>query len=137
LVLSVRRTARDGTCTARSAAPRGWAIYPDISDTRQEEGILVMKAKSLKRAFGLAAAAMSTGGMMMLAPTMANAATAHPAHVQTVSTASNVSKAGSDLGYINPGYRHPHRYGYGYRGGYGGYRHPHRYGYGYRGGYRY
>jgi hypothetical protein len=93
-----------------------------------------MNAKSVKRALGLATAAVSTAGTMMLAPAVANAATAHPAHAQTVSTASHVSKAGNGSGL---GYRHPHRYGYrggygGYRGGYGGYRG----GYGgYRGGY--
>jgi hypothetical protein len=52
-----------------------------------------MNAKSLKRALGLAVAAVSTSGTMMLAPGVANAATAHPAHTQTVSTASNFAKA--------------------------------------------
>jgi hypothetical protein len=51
-----------------------------------------MKTKSVKWAFGLAAAAVSTSGAMMLAPAMANAATAYPAHMQT---ASNVSQASS------------------------------------------
>jgi hypothetical protein len=57
-----------------------------------------MNAKSLKRALGLAVAAVSTSGTMMLAPGVANAATAHPAHTQTVSTVSTVSnfaKAGN------------------------------------------
>jgi hypothetical protein len=53
-----------------------------------------MNAKSVKRTIGLAAAAASTSGAMMLAPTVANAATAHPAHMQT---ASNVSKASYGL----------------------------------------
>ena len=54
-----------------------------------------MSTKSLKRALGLAAAAVSTSGTMMLAPGVANAATARPAHTQTVSTASNFAKADS------------------------------------------
>jgi hypothetical protein len=54
-----------------------------------------MNAKSLKRALGLAAAAASTSGTMMLAPAAANAATAHPAHTQTVSTASNFAEIGN------------------------------------------
>ena len=71
-----------------------------------------MKATSVKRAFGLAAAAVSTSGAMMFAPAAANAATAHPAHAQTVSSVSTT---------VHPTYRHPHRY---YRGGYRhGYRH--------------
>jgi len=49
-----------------------------------------MNAKSVKRAFGLAAVAVGGSGAMMLAPAVANAATAHPAHAQTV---SNVSRA--------------------------------------------
>jgi hypothetical protein len=52
-----------------------------------------MSAKSLKRALGLAAAAVSTSGTMMLAPGVVNAATARPAHTQTVSTASTASTA--------------------------------------------
>ena len=97
-----------------------------------------MKVTSVKRALGLATAAVGTSGAMMLAPTMANAATAHPAHAQTVSTVSNVSKASGrdfgfrELGNIQRDYRHPGRYHHrGYRGGYGGYgghRH-HRHGY--------
>ena len=72
-----------------------------------------MNAKSVKRAFGLAAAAVGTSGAMMLAPAAANAATAHPAHVQTARTASYVLDAS---------------YGWGGGGGYGGFR---SYGYGY------
>jgi phosphate-selective porin len=49
-----------------------------------------MNVMSVKRALGLAASAVAATGMMMLAPAAANAATAHPAHMQTV---SNVSKA--------------------------------------------
>jgi hypothetical protein len=49
-----------------------------------------MNAKSVKRTFGLAAAAVGGSAAMMLAPAVANAATAHPAHAQTV---SNVSRA--------------------------------------------
>jgi hypothetical protein len=45
-----------------------------------------MNAKSVKRALGLAAAAVSSTGAMMLVPTMANAATAH------TQAAGNVSK---------------------------------------------
>jgi hypothetical protein len=73
-----------------------------------------MKAKSMKRAFGLAAAAVSTSGAMMLAPAAANAATTHPAHVQTVSDHGSWGRFGvRDLGYLHPGYgfrngRHPH-----------------------------
>ncbi|HYZ56153.1 MAG TPA: hypothetical protein VE733_22000 [Streptosporangiaceae bacterium] len=96
-----------------------------------------MNAKSLKRAFGLAAAAVSTTGMMMLAPTAANAATARPVHAQTVSTASYAPKAGHvSWGFRDgrppPGgyyhrhyYRHPYYYHHRYY-----YRHPyyrHRY----------
>jgi hypothetical protein len=62
---------------------------PHVSDT-DKRGILIMKAKSVKWVFGLAAVAVGTSGAMMLAPAAANAATAHPAHMQT---ASNVSKA--------------------------------------------
>jgi hypothetical protein len=50
-----------------------------------------MNAKSAKRVFGLAASAVGTSGLMMLAPTMANAATAHSAHAQTVSSTSRAS----------------------------------------------
>jgi hypothetical protein len=57
-----------------------------------------MKAKSLKRAFGLAAAAVSTSGAMMLAPSVANAATAHPAHVQTASYVSQGYGGGGGYG---------------------------------------
>jgi hypothetical protein len=84
----------------REAAPQGVAAHSS------QEGILVMQAKSVKRAFGLTAAVVSTSGAMMLAPTVANAATAHPAHVQT---ASNVSTAsyGHGGGHGDQGYRHP------------------------------
>ena len=58
-----------------------------------------MNVKSLKRAFGLAAAAAGTSGAMMLAPGVASAATAHPAHALTIGTASNVSKASSCGGW--------------------------------------
>jgi hypothetical protein len=82
-----------------------------------------MKATSVKRVLGLAAAAVGTSGAMMFAPAVTNAATAHPAHAQAVSSVSAT---------VQPNYRHPHRYYRGYRGGYGGYRG----GYGgYRGGY--
>ena len=53
-----------------------------------------MNTTSMKRALGLAAAAASTSGAMMLTPAVANAATAHPAHVQTVSNASRASVDG-------------------------------------------
>jgi hypothetical protein len=66
-----------------------------------------MKATSVKRAFGLAAAAVSTSGAMMLAPAMANAATAHPAHAQTVTTVSNVSKTIDGSWGHHSNYRHP------------------------------
>jgi hypothetical protein len=49
-----------------------------------------MNVKSVKQTFGLAAAAVGASGAMMLAPTVANAATAHPAHVQAVSNVSHV-----------------------------------------------
>jgi hypothetical protein len=62
-----------------------------------------MKVTSVKRAFGLAAAAVGASGAMMLAPAVANAATAHPAHAQTVSAANNVSTT------VHPTYRHPMR----------------------------
>jgi hypothetical protein len=94
------------------------------------EGILVMRAKSVKRVLGLAVAAVSTSGTMMFAPAVANAATAHPAHAQAV---SNVSKTIDGNRAQHPNYRHPHGYRHGYRGGYGGY--GGGYG-GYRGGYR-
>jgi hypothetical protein len=54
-----------------------------------------MNATSVKRAIGLAAAAASTSGAMMLTPAVANAATAHPAQMQTV---SNVSRASCGWG---------------------------------------
>jgi hypothetical protein len=57
-----------------------------------------MNAKSVKRVFGLAATAAGTGGAMMLAPTVANAATAHPAHAQTVNNVSKVSDGWGDSG---------------------------------------
>ena len=50
-----------------------------------------MNVTSVKRAFALAAAAAGTGGAMMLAPAVANAATAQPAHMQTVSSVSSPS----------------------------------------------
>ena len=52
-----------------------------------------MNVKSAKRAIGLAASAVASTVMMMLAPAVANAATSSPVHVRTV---SNVSRA-SDL----------------------------------------
>ena len=63
-----------------------------------------MNARSVKRTIGLAAAGVGTTGVIMLAPTAANAATMHHAHAQTV---SNVSKASDG--------------GYGYAGGYSSY----------------
>jgi hypothetical protein len=57
-----------------------------------------MNVTSVKQAFGLAASAVGAIGMIILAPTMASAATAQPAHAQTV---SNIAKA-SD-GWWNPG----------------------------------
>jgi len=63
-----------------------------------------MNAKSVKRAFGLAAAAVGTSGAMMLAPAAANAATAHPAHVQTVSNVSKASGWWPGGGYGEGGY---------------------------------
>jgi hypothetical protein len=45
-----------------------------------------MNVKSVKRAFGLAASAVGASGAMILVPTVANAATAHP------QTASNISR---------------------------------------------
>jgi hypothetical protein len=44
-----------------------------------------MNVKSVKRAIGLAVAAAGTCGAMMLAPAVANAATAQPAHPQAAS----------------------------------------------------
>jgi hypothetical protein len=52
-----------------------------------------MNVKSVKRTFGLAATAVGASGAMMLAPAVANAATAQPTHVQTV---NNVSRASFD-----------------------------------------
>jgi hypothetical protein len=90
-----------------------------------------MNAKSVKRALGLAAAAVGTSGAMMLAPAAANAATAHPAHVQTARTASYVLDASYGWGGGYGGYGGFRSYGgfrgYGGYGGYGGFR-----GYGYR-----
>jgi hypothetical protein len=61
-----------------------------------------MKTTSVKRIIGLAIAAVSTSGAM-LAPTVANAATAHPAHPQTaphVAKAIHVSRCcGIDSGW--------------------------------------
>jgi hypothetical protein len=73
-----------------------------------------MNVTSVKRAFALAATTVGTGGAMMLAPAMANAATAHPAHVQAV---SNVSKASWPF----PGYMGDYQgnYGQNYQGSYG------------------
>jgi hypothetical protein len=65
-----------------------------------------MKAKSVKRAFGLAAAAAGTSGTMMLAPAVANAAAAHPAHVQTASYVSAASNSYGG-GYWDHGSRGP------------------------------
>ena len=50
-----------------------------------------MNVTSVKRAFALAATTVGTGGAMMLVPTVANAATAHPTHVRTVSNVSRTS----------------------------------------------
>jgi hypothetical protein len=104
------------------------------SALRQEEGILVMNAKSVKRALGFAAAAASTTGMMMLAPTMANAATAHPAHMQMVNTAGNSNYHHPYRGYQQYGYQHGYQHGYqqygyphGYQHGYQQYGYPHGY----------
>jgi hypothetical protein len=69
-----------------------------------------MNVTSVKRAFALAATTVGTGGAMMLAPAMANAATAHPAHVQAV---SHVSKAS----WFSPDYMG--NYGQEYQGNYG------------------
>ena len=72
----------------------------------------------MRRAIGLAAAAASTSGAMMLAPDAANAATAQSAHLQT---ASNVSKAsGGGYGRHYRIFRH-HRYWDGRGHGYDGY----------------
>jgi hypothetical protein len=63
-----------------------------------------MNAKSVKRAFGLTAAAVGTSGAMMLAPAVANAATAYPAHVQTVSNVSKASGGGFGDGFFGDGF---------------------------------
>ena len=60
-----------------------------------------MNAKSVKRALGLAVAVASTGGAMTLAPAVANAATACPAHVQTASHVSQASNVAD--GVFGPG----------------------------------
>jgi hypothetical protein len=78
-----------------------------------------MNAKSLKRALGLAVAAVSTSGTMMLAPGVVNAAMAHPAHTQTVSTASNFAKAGDGSRCRRVRYRTVRRTAHGPRTVYG------------------
>jgi hypothetical protein len=72
-----------------------------------------MNVTSVKQAFGLAAAAVGTAGAMMLAPAVANAATAQPAHVQAVShmqTVSNISRAsgGWDGGFFDGCFKFHH-----------------------------
>ena len=78
-----------------------------------------MNVTSVKQAFGLAAAAVGTSGAMMLAPAVANAATAQPAHVQAVShvqTVSNVSRADGGWGggfgdcFFGGGFHHFHHF---------------------------
>ena len=69
-----------------------------------------MNAKSVKRALGLAAAAASTSGAMMLAPTVANAATAHPAHAQTVSNVSKANWGGWGWGWGWGWWKHHHHH---------------------------
>ena len=86
-------------CRARSAARRGVGGHSPHQRYRQGKGILVMNAKSLKRALGLAAAAAGTSGTMMLAPAVANAATAHPAHAQTATSVSKANHAGWGWGW--------------------------------------
>jgi hypothetical protein len=69
-----------------------------------------MNAKSVKRAIGLAAAAASTSGALMLTLAVANAATAQPAHVQTVSNVARASCGwgGLGLGGFFPFFFHHH-----------------------------
>jgi hypothetical protein len=74
-----------------------------------------MNVKSVKRAFGLAASAVGASGAMILVPTVANAATAHP------QTASNISRTswGWGGGWGGGGWGGGYG-GWGRGGGYGG-----------------
>ena len=65
-----------------------------------------MKITSVKRMIRLAVAAVSTSGVM-LAPAVANAATAHPAHAQAASHITKVIHASRCCG---------HHSGWGYGG---------------------
>jgi hypothetical protein len=91
-----------GTVPRGERGTTGWAPRPACQQYRQESDPF-MNTTSVKRAFGLVAAAAGTSGAIVLMPAVASAATSIPTHAQTVSnvsTVSHVSRVG-DWGHWN------------------------------------